>query len=101
MDRAENYRSIGAALRSLREERGHTRGELARFFGADEGLIEDWEEGLREPTISECLILAGLWGVSLDEMFSAFRPEAAVPEESREQFEREARISRMSRRWYD
>ena len=81
-----NYMSICSTLKELREAANFTPVELAQYFGADAALIENWESGVSEPTISECLLLSKLYGVSLDDMFAGFDPESIIPEECRVSF---------------
>lgn len=94
------YQSICTALRSLREEAGYTRQELGTFFGVGEENVGDWESGVREPTISECLILSRLYGVALDEMFAGFDAQKLIPEAYREEFGCKVYANHMAKRWY-
>ena len=87
MNTSTNYRSICTVLRHFRESRGFTPEELAAFFGADASLIDRWESGITEPTISECLLLSRLYGISLEEMFSAFDARSIVPEACMDMFD--------------
>lgn len=96
-----NYSSICTALITMREQAGYTPEELSCYFGTDASLIERWESGAAEPTISECLILSKLYGVALDDMFGQFRAEQAVPQAYADTFAREARVNRMKNRWFD
>ena len=89
-----NYTSICAALKERRERAGYTQAELARFFGMDASLIQRWETGITEPTISECLVLSKLYGISLDEMFGAFDARAIIPRAWAEVFEAQAHLHR-------
>lgn len=83
-----NYDSICSTLRQLRENAGYTTEALARFFGMDGSLIENWESGVTEPTITECLVLSKLYGISLDNMFADFSVHSLIPEDCAELFER-------------
>lgn len=82
-----NYLTICHTLRSLREAAGYTREALARFFGTDGSLIERWESGVSEPTITECMILSRLYGISLDRMFPDFPVRLLIPKECLKQFD--------------
>ncbi|MGM9627744.1 MAG: helix-turn-helix transcriptional regulator [Faecousia sp.] len=83
-----NYDSICSTLRQLRENAGYTPEALARFFGMDGSLIRNWESGVSEPTITECLVLSKLYGISLDNMFADFSVQSLIPEDCAELFER-------------
>lgn len=83
-----NYDSICSALRQLRENAGYTPEALARFFGTDGSLIENWESGVAEPTISECLVLSRLYDIPLDKMFPEFSVRSIIPEDRAELFDR-------------
>ena len=83
-----NYLSICSTLMRLRENAGYTPESLARFFGVDGSLIENWESGVTEPTITECLVLSKLYGISLDDMFGDFSVRSVIPEDCTELFDR-------------
>lgn len=53
-------------LKELREEYGVTQTALAQGIGVSKGLISLWENGLREPTLSNLVALADYFDVSLD-----------------------------------
>ncbi len=53
-------------LKDLREEHGVTQTVLAREIGVSKGLISLWENGLREPTLSNLVALADYFDVPLD-----------------------------------
>ena len=88
-------------LKEFREKHNYSKKELACYFGGDVNLINAWESGNAEPTISECLILSKLYGVSLDEMFSTVDVKENIPVEYADDFEREVRLNRMASRWYN
>ena len=88
-------------LKKFREEHNYSTKELSCYFGGNENLIIDWENGSAEPTISECLVLSKLYGVSLDEMFLDFDAKAMLPKDCIESFEHQIRLNRMSARWYN
>ena len=88
-------------LKKLREQHNYSVKELSIYFNGDENLIKAWELGVAEPTISQCLILSKLYGVSVDEMFTEYDMRTAVPSEHREKFEYEARLNRIANRWYN
>ena len=53
-------------LKELRTERGVGQVELASRIGVSKGIISLWENGLREPTMSNIIALAQYFGVSSD-----------------------------------
>lgn len=96
-----NYISICSALKKLRENAQLTQEELAQYFGCDEILIENWESGVTEPTISECLVLSKLYGIPLNDMFADFDVSSVIPETCRDSFEQKRRIHSAANRWYN
>ena len=97
----KNYTKIHTTLKQLREQAQLTQAELASYFGCEESLIEKWESGAAEPTLSECLILSKLYGTSLDDLFSDFDVSSIIPSDCKESFDNAVRIHSMARRWYD
>lgn len=55
-------------LRELRGERGISQVTLSRVIGVSKGIISLWENGLREPTLSNLTALADYFDVSLDDL---------------------------------
>ena len=53
-------------LRELRAEQGVSQVMLAKSLGVSKGIISLWENGLREPTLSNLVALADFFGVTLD-----------------------------------
>lgn len=53
-------------LKELRTERGFSQVQLALNTGVSKGIISLWENGLREPTLSNLVALADIFDVSLD-----------------------------------
>ncbi len=53
-------------LKTLRQERGIGQVELAKHLGVSKGIISLWENGLREPTLSNLITIAKFFGVSAD-----------------------------------
>ena len=53
-------------LKELRIEKGIGQVELARELNVSKGIISLWENGLREPKLSNLIALAKYFGVSLD-----------------------------------
>ncbi len=53
-------------LKYLRTEKGIGQVELAKNIGVSKAVISFWENGLREPTMSNLIALAKFFEVSLD-----------------------------------
>lgn len=53
-------------LRELRTDRSITQIALASALGVSKGVISLWENGLREPTLSNLIAIADFFDVSLD-----------------------------------
>lgn len=53
-------------LKELRQDRSIGQVELAERIGVSKGIISLWENGLREPTLSNLVSLSAFFGVSLD-----------------------------------
>ena len=88
-------------LKSLREQHNYTVDELSRFFNNDENLIKAWELGVAEPTISQCLILSKLYGISVDEMFSDLDISSVMPTNKVDELGYEAKLNRLAKHWYN
>ena len=55
-------------LKTLRLEKNVGQVELAKSIGVSNGIISLWENGLREPTLSNLIALANFFNISLDEL---------------------------------
>ena len=53
-------------IKDLREEKGISQEKLADELGISHGIISFWENGKREPKLSNLILLAGYFGVSID-----------------------------------
>ena len=53
-------------LKELRAEKGVGQIELATALGVSKGIISLWENGLREPKLSNLIVLAQYFEVSLN-----------------------------------
>lgn len=60
--------SFPAALRALRENRGHTQCGLATLAGLPPSVISLYESGSRSPSFESFVALAGALDVSLDDL---------------------------------
>ena len=57
---------FGENLRELRLERNIGQVELAKAISTSKGIISLWENGLREPKLSNLIALAKFFNVSID-----------------------------------
>ena len=57
---------FGEKLKELRIEKGIGQIELAKAINVSKGIISLWENGLREPKLSNLIALAKFFEVSLD-----------------------------------
>ena len=57
---------FGERLRDLRIEKNIGQVELAKTLNVSKGIISLWENNLREPKLSNLIILAKFFGVSID-----------------------------------
>jgi len=53
-------------LKELRLDRGLGQIELSKELNVSKGIISLWENGLREPKLSNLIVLASFFGVSID-----------------------------------
>ncbi len=58
--------TFGKTLRELRMEFGVGQEELAKKIHVSKGIISLWENGLREPVMSNLIALADFFDVSID-----------------------------------
>ena len=56
---------FGERLKELRREYGVGQVELAKSIGVSKGIISLWENGQREPTMSNLVSLAKYFGVAV------------------------------------
>lgn len=57
---------FGERLKELRAERRIGQIELSRAIGVSSGIISLWETGQREPKMSNLILLAQYFDVSID-----------------------------------
>lgn len=61
--------TIGGRIRSLREERGWNRSDLAEQVGAAYSTVALWEDGSHPPKLEALLLLMGVFNLhSLEEL---------------------------------
>lgn len=58
--------SFGEILKDLRLEKGIGQVELAKSINVSKGIISLWENGRREPKLSNLVALAKFFKVSID-----------------------------------
>ena len=58
-------------LRSLRKEKGFTQGELAQMIHVDQTAISQWERGVTQPRLKNCLQLAKALNCQIEDSYSA------------------------------
>ncbi len=56
-------------IRELREEAELTQRELAQKLSTSQRNVSNWETGVSEPDLSTVVLLADIFGVSIDELF--------------------------------
>ena len=57
---------FGEVLKELRIENSIGQEKLAKAIGVTHSIISLWENGLREPTLSNLIALADFFNVTLD-----------------------------------
>jgi len=60
--------NIGATIVNLRREKGVTQEQLARAVGVSKPAVSKWETGTADPSTSNLLALAKLFGVPAEEL---------------------------------
>ena len=55
-------------LKRLREEAGYSQASFAKDFGSKQSTVAKWETGESLPDIDNCIALAQLYKVSLDDL---------------------------------
>ena len=55
-------------LKELRLDRGVGQVALANALGVSKGIISLWENGLREPTLSNLIALSNYFQISIDDL---------------------------------
>ncbi len=65
-----DIRKFGLNLWKIRNEKGMSREALADLIGlADQRIIYDYENGIKNPKLERALLIAMALGVDLDSMF--------------------------------
>ena len=63
--------TLGTMIRTLRQEKQMTQLDLGREMGVTDKAVSKWERDLSVPDVSSLPKLAGLLGVSVDELLQA------------------------------
>ena len=66
---------IASRLRGLRAERRLTQAEVADLIGCSQGTIVNYEDGKRSMSIGYAMLLADLYGVTLDDLVGRKKEE--------------------------
>lgn len=64
--------TLGARIRGLREARSLTQVEVADHLGVSQTAVSYWEKGRRVPSVAMLARLAGLLGVTIDELIDGW-----------------------------
>ena len=67
-EKAEACRSLGEALKKHRMERNMTQEFVAEALGVSRQAVSRWETGTADPSTSNLLALAKIFGVSPEEL---------------------------------
>ena len=59
---------FGEILKELRTAKGLGQVALAKELGVSKGIISLWENGLREPSMSNLIALSDYFDISIDEL---------------------------------
>ena len=65
--------SMGRRIAALRKENGYTQEQLAAKLGISNQAVSKWENGSSDPSTSNLLALAKLFGVSAEEILSKIK----------------------------
>lgn len=95
-----NQNMIAVNLMKIREHTGYAPETLAKLLNVDEKVIEQWESGKTEPTLSQVLLLSRLYGVSVDDIFCDCKVVEQLPDDKKEEFNHNAWLNRISNRRY-
>jgi len=75
---------LGDNIARLRKERKMTQEDLAKELNITYQAVSKWENGVSSPDISNLKLIAGIFGVTIDELFGLSieqeKQETAVPE---------------------
>ena len=69
---------IGNFINLLRKEKNMTQSELGKILGVTNKAVSKWEVGENTPDSSLFPLIAGVFGVSVDELYNGERNEQAI-----------------------
>ena len=81
-EKAENRRSLGEVLRDHRVRCKMTQEFVAESLGVSRQAVSKWETGAADPSTSNLLALAKLFGVSAEELLRSVEERAPEGENS-------------------
>ena len=81
-EKAETRRSLGEVLRDHRVRCKMTQEFVAESLGVSRQAVSKWETGTADPTTSNLLALAKLFGVSAEELLRSVEERAPEREKS-------------------
>ena len=81
-EKAETRRSLGEVLRDHRVQCKMTQEFVAETLGVSRQAVSKWETGTADPTTSNLLALAKLFGVSAEELLRSVEERAPERENS-------------------
>ena len=59
---------IAERLQKLRRKAGYSQEQTAELLGISRQAVSKWEKGLSEPSTSNLIVLAKVFGVSVEEL---------------------------------
>ena len=67
-----NYKLIGDFIGTVRKTMGIKKAkDFAAMIGVSPSLVTCWEKGDKRPSLKEYAIIAGIFGITLDELLNA------------------------------
>lgn len=67
----EQAKSLGETLKAHRTSRGFTQEYVAETLGVSRQAVSKWENGTSDPSTTNLMALAKLYGLSVDELLRA------------------------------
>ena len=71
---------IGDMIKRLRKQYDMTQAQLAEKLNVSQAAIASWENGSRRPDLDLLPIIAGIFGISVDELLGSDKPEESAPQ---------------------
>lgn len=73
-EKSESAKSLGQALKEHRTRYKMTQEFVAEYLGVSRQAVSKWESGASDPSTSNLLALAKLYGVSAEELLKEVKP---------------------------